>query len=329
MTLPSHLQVLLMNCVAMLCVATANAADVVVLPLQRHTNEFSGREITRDFRIQSSKPLEGRFVWTVSVRERTMARGEQTLRVEAASADVRLKFRFEPLREELVLPVMINMAVVVGREEVVREQLQLELFPQDPFGHRGEWLRSLDIHVFDPLEKTATILVAAKIPFTEVTNVARIRAMKGGTLLIGSHVSLRDYRGLALATIEAAGQGTRVLWLPAADGAFPFEAFDSAAELNFCDTKIVKELDKRLDATAWPGVSSPIVSRLKVQAVGKRIVAQVGEQGWPWMEADWPASGGQFIFCGFAIVDQWKNSPTPRYMLLHILERLTAEEASQ
>ena len=316
--------------VAAFCLSTqpSAAADVTIDPLQSHTNEFGGREITRSFRVESNKPLAGRFVWSLSAKEHTLARGEREVRVAEETDDVDIKFRLNPLRDEVVLPVTLKVAVIVKQEEVARHQLRLWLFPEDPFGKRGEWLRSLDIVLFDPGEQTAKVFQDAAIPFRETRNLTRIRAMDNGTLIVGSRVSQRDHRGLAETTLAAAARGTRVLWLSPADGSYPARLLESASELAFSDAKIIRRLDKRLDSTGWSG-GELIASRVKLHASGKQIGVQVSDEGWPWMEARWSATNGRFVVSGFAVVERWEDSPTPRSMLLRILERLNAEESSQ
>ncbi|MDA1055367.1 MAG: hypothetical protein O3C40_33625 [Planctomycetota bacterium] len=199
---------------------SANAlGEAAVRPLEGHTNEFGGREITRSFRVESDQPIVGRFVWSLSARERTLARGEQEVRVAEAATDVTIKFRLNELRDEVVPPVTLTVAVVVDQTEVAQKQLQPWLFPDDPFGSRGEWLRSLDITLFDPAENTAQQFDDAQIPYRSVRNAAALNdAEQSGLLIIGEGVSLRQQRSLAETALQAAASGRRVVLLAPADG---------------------------------------------------------------------------------------------------------------
>jgi hypothetical protein len=187
--------IILVICVGVSATATA---DVTVRPLERHTNEFGGREINRSFRVESDQPLVGRFVWSLSTQERTLARGEQELPAAERATDLNIKIRLNELRDEVVLPVTLTVAVVAGQDEVSRLELRLWLFPDDPIGPRGEWLRSLDITLFDPVENTAKQFDDSKIPYRLIRNVAALDGpTQQGMLMIGEGVSLRNHRSLA------------------------------------------------------------------------------------------------------------------------------------
>lgn len=304
----------------------SHAADVTIESLQLRSNEFSGREITRSFGITSSQPVVGRVVWNLAADSRTLARGEQAVRVRNQAVEARIKLRLDALRDEVILPTTLTAAVVVDEEEVARKEIHLQFFADDPFANRSKWLRSLDITLFDPSGGTAKQFAAAGIVFKESRNLARIRNLNGGTLIIGADVSLADHRGLAPATLVSAAQGARVLWLNADDGEFPVEPLAEANDLSFANAAILRRLDKRLDSIEWAS-SDLNRSRLSLTATEKRISLQVGDDGWPWIEARWETAG-RFVYCGFPIIEQWNNSPTPRYTLLRILERLNAEELS-
>lgn len=312
---------------ALLICCTSQAADVAIQPLQRHTNEFSGREVTRNYRVESDELFVGRVVWNLTAKRRTLARGEQELRADRRT-DVSIKLELDALRDEVILPAKLTATVVVDNREVAREETSLRFFAEDPFARRANWLRSLDLTLFDPSGITAKRLSMAGIAFRETRNLKAIRKLDRGTLVIGAGVSLADHRGLASAAAAAAAQGTRVLWLNAAEGVFPAEAFESSNHFALAGAAIIQQFDKRLDSIEWGG-RELAGSRLRFGTVGKQASLEIGERGWSWADASWPESGGRFIYCGFPIIKEWDTSPTPRYMLLRTLERLTAEELSQ
>jgi hypothetical protein len=300
-------------------------ADVEIHLKDDHVNEFSDREITRSFCIESSEPIAGRFVWALVANERTLERGEQELEIAEGRRDVSVKFHLAPLRDDVVLPTTLSLAVITGESEVARHTTELWFFADSPFDKRGEWLKSLDIRLFDPEQTTEETLRSASIPFNIVAQPAAIRAMKGGTLIVGSGVSMREYRSLADVTVAAAARGARVLWLSAADGTFPMEDLMSAGEVTFADSGIVQRFDKRFDHTTWGGKKS-VATRLHLAATRNDVVAEIGDEGQSWLEARWPESNGSFNYCGFALVERWDDSPVPRNLLLRILERLEVEE---
>ena len=310
---------------AISCLLPSKAdADVSIQPVERHTNEFSGREITRSFRVKSDEPLAGRLVWNLKVQRRTLARGEQGLR-GGKQIDTTIKFRLDALRDEVVLPATLTATIISDNEEVARQDIPLWFFADDPVANRSEWLGLLDIRLFDPSGDTAKRFSAVGLVVEETRNNTAIRDLDHGTLIIGSGISLADYRGLAPAVLTAASKGTRVLWLNAAEGTFPIDQIEASNTLSFADAAAIRRLDKRLDSIDWAG-RGVLASKLRLAATRKQISLQIGEQGWPWVEVRWLETGGRFIYCGFPIIEQWDNSPTPRYMLLKTLERLNAEE---
>lgn len=318
-------------------VAPASAtAEVTIHPVERHSNEFGGREFTRGFRVESDKPLVGRFVWSLSAQERTLARGEQEVRLADAASEVTIKFRLNELRDEIILPVTLTIAVVVDENEVARQQIRLWLFPDDPFGSRGEWLRSLDMTLFDPAENTAKQFDDAKIPYRLVHNAAALHGTgQSGLLIIGEGVSLRQYRSLAETALQAAAAGRRVLLLAPADGSFtvPGTGGDGLpdggvpGELRFARQQIITELDKRLDAQTWPGTNNTVPSsRFLIESYRGRVEATVSDESraWPWLEVRFPERDGVLVMCGFRVIEHWDNGPTPRFLLVRLLESLSS-----
>jgi len=315
--------------------STTAAAEITVRAVEHHTNEFGGREMSRSFRVESDQPLVGRFVWSLSVEDRTLDRGEQELQVAERAADVTIKYRLNELRDEVVLPVTLTVAVVVGHDEVTRKELRLWLFPDDPFGSRGEWLRSLDITLFDPDERTSKQFDDAKLQYRLVRNqAALLDAEQSGTLVIGEGVSLLKHRSLAETALQAAASGRRVVLLAPADGSFPVPGTSGdglpdggvPSELRFARQHIITELDKRLDAQAWPGTNNTVPSsKFLIETHRSRVEATVSDESraWPWLEVRFPESNGVLVVCGFRVIEHWNKGPTPRFLLLRLFESLS------
>jgi hypothetical protein len=47
------------------------------------------------------------------------------------------------------------------------------------------------------------------------------------------------------------------------------------------------------------------------------------------MEASWGEAGGRLVLCTFGIVEKWNDSPAPRYLLMKMLESVSAEGLSE
>ena len=123
-------------------------------------------------------------------------------------------------------------------------------------------------------------------------------------------------------------RGIPVLILASANGEFPFpdERTDSVAvQLKKAD--VIRELDKRLDTSAWTKGSSQ-ASGLRIEARSTDVVSVIadGQTGWPWCEWRIESQSGKralLIWCGFGIIRSWDDGPTPRFLLSALLDRLS------
>jgi hypothetical protein len=90
-------------------------------------------------------------------------------------------------------------------------------------------------------------------------------------------------------------------------------------EIRLRRNEIITELDKRLDATAWPPDGAVPHTGLVPDRTGAEVTE---DSGWPWVELWLQEPHGRLVICGFKIVATWDNGPTPRFLLVRILEYL-------
>ena len=60
----------------------------------------------------------------------------------------------------------------------------LWVFPPDPFTGRAEWLKKLDIRLFDPVGATARLFDEVTVPYTTVRNVDALGEPKDAVLVV-------------------------------------------------------------------------------------------------------------------------------------------------
>ena len=135
--------------------------------------------------------------------------------------------------------------------------------------------------------------------------------------------------------VKTAARGLPVLCLAPGKGALVLPGAVGAelpppASLTLRRDDIITELDKRLDAAAWPANGLIESSRLRIKSDRDQVVAEASREpnAWPWLEVRYGTGKGRLLVCGFGIIRQWEASPTPRYLLSQLFLRLSAEKQS-
>lgn len=316
------------------------ADEVQLVPSEDVSTAFAGDEVTVTFRVRSERPAEGTLLWSHTAQQRTLNRGEADVRQSDDGPTASFNLRLPEVRNGIIFQTQITAEFVPSGEDSAATTLQrpLWLFPRDPLADRAAWSDKLTLQLVDRDGQTGDALELIELPFQRLRHLSSALpdsssdiADRNRVLLIGEGASLA--KGTLIDTaVDAAQSGRRVIVLAPQEGTFLMPGFDdddshNTGELRLARQSVITEFDKRLDANAWPGAGNSVPSQgLRIEAVRGRIQAAVDGQGrgWPWLELRYPNSGGVLILCGFQIVEHWENSPTPRYLLLRILESLSA-----
>lgn len=313
----------------------ADAGDVTVRSVETWSTAFGGQDATYHFIVESPQRIDARGTWTLSVKERVLARGTIQAQVRPDSpAQVEIRLKLPEARPDLTVPLSLDIAIDdAGASAKLTKSLWL--FPEDPFVDRQQWLKGLKLVLFDPAKTTADLFRKAKIPFEETRDPGGVRE---GVLVVGEGTSFREFRQLSRQLIDAAGRGVSVLCLAPESGAAPLPLARGGdgpqpTRLVFGGTEMISQFDKRLDAVSWPPDGSIVASSVVVsgQRTGIEAPVERSTKGWPWIEADFDNNGGKFVICGFAIVKKWDSGPTPRFLferILHHLNRNSADNQS-
>lgn len=324
----------------LLCTPVCFAADrILIAPAESWTTAFAGEDLHFSMRLidpggQSGVP-SGSLRWSHSVNQRTISRGEVKLNGNGDST-AEFVLRTPELRDGVTFATTVTTDFVPeGKTQPVATlQRTLTLFPKNPLADRVKWAQSLDIELFDPAEDTARVFEDLKLPHRRAHRLSVVGHPKQtGILIIGEGTSLVNHRALAENALNAAAEGRRIVMLAPSEGEFslPGTMDDGQsngafpAELRFSGAQVITQLDKRLDAQSWIGKGNTIPSSLlKIQSSRGRVEVHVGDvtPGWPWLEVHFPDTKGVFIMCGFKIIKHWDNGPTPRFLLVRILESL-------
>ena len=315
------------------CLAVAGSgarADPSAIALQEPwSNLFGGKEAVLHATLQG-EAFEGRVAWELSAAGRTLARGECAVRTAAGErGTVEIRLAVPEVNPGVIMAMKLAVSAIGGGADKVVGSVQRDLwaFPSDPFTGRSEWLKALDIRLFDSVGATAKVFDEAKVSYTAVRNMDALGPPGNGLLVVGEGVSFRDYRGLGDSLIKAAADGWPVLCLAPAGGAvtIPLAVGAELPEPKGVALRrqdIIPQLDKRLDADGWMADGKASGSGLKLTGNRGPIVAEVvGQSGaWPWLDMTFDKGRGKLVICSFGIVGGWAESPTPRFLFVKVLE---------
>lgn len=316
-----------------LAVGMAHMAFAAEPPVSMNIQEqwfcvFGGKESVFHAGIVTTEAFAGRLEWQFSEGGRTITRGERGVNTKPGIMEtVEILLPVPEVKSGVVFQARFSVSVI--REGTRQESASVEnpiwVFPENPFYGRKQWLERLNIHLFDPEKKTKEIFTLAGVLFKTVENVEALAAITNGIVIIGEGVSFKDYRALPEMMMKMAANGVSVLCLASDGGEITIAGAEGAPEpdvLNFRRGDIIKVLDKRLDAKAWPPDGKFVASGLKLRGERGAVIADIvkGAGGWPWLEMRFGEEKAKLIVCGFAIMEKWQSGPTPRFLFGKILE---------
>ena len=325
--------------VAVLALAAAPQHDaekkedpaVALVPVRVPGNVFAAGDREFAFRVAVRRASKGRVVWRLAAGTATVKAGEVAFTAAPnAPAAVSIKIAVPPVKGGIVLRTTLAISVVEDRQTgpIATLERDLWVFPPDPFVGRSEWLKRLKITLYDPKGDTAKVLTAAKVPFEEAKDAEAVAAVREGVVIVGEGLSFKDAKGFGAALSELACGGVAVLVLAPAGGEVLIPGLGGpCSELGALSFRrdIVRDLDKRLDASGWPPDGRSVASSVTVKAGADTTVGAVkaGAEGWPWIEAHARAGKGRWALCGLGVIAKWDAGPTPRFLFVRMLEHLT------
>ncbi len=289
---------------------------------------FGGRPATWCLEVAGPVAFEGSVAWNLAVAGGVIARREARVAVRLGEvAPVDIEVDLPGVREGIIAEGRLQMALRDERGEVFAEmEHTFHVFGADPAAGGMEWLRGLEMTVYDPEGRTAERLDELGWPYRRISNLSALESVGTNVLLVGEGISLRSARGVMESVVRTAQRGGRVVMLAPADGFFPPPGSGDDAgtpkSLQFHDPTYVQGLDKRLDA---PPLRS--VFRLGGQRTGSVVSVESGG-GWAFMEAHW-SGGGVLLLCGCGLLETWEASPAPRFLLMRMLEEATLEKEKE
>ncbi len=308
-------------------------AEIKITSVEKWCNVFSGSVVAFRFSMSADESFHGRTIWQFTSSGGIITRGERQLEIEQNDREsFEISIQIPEIKEGIILQSLLTVSVIQNNVSVPLASINKNIwvFHKDPFKNRKQFINDLNIHLYDPVKRTSNVFKKNNIPYKEIFNPDSISTIRKGLIIIGEDVSFRRHKGLPKLMLEAAANGISVLCLASADGELAIPGIGNnfllyPDTLNFNQPHIIKLLDKRFDFNSWPPDNRIVKSTLKISEDKSHIISakKSKEGGWPWMEVNYRNKTSCLIFCGFGIIEKWEDTPTPRYLLMSILEHVT------
>ncbi len=313
-------------------IAFGEGAKVDMASQEQWSNIFGGKEVIFHLALKADEAIDGCVAWQFSAAGGTIARNEKAIHIEPqVPSIIEIPLQVPSVKDGVVMQAQMSVSFSkTGGSLSTNLQKTLWIFPEDPFTGKTEWLKKLNIHLFDPEKKTAEMLSKAGVPFESIINIDAFDSIGEGMLIIGEGISFQDYKGLGQMAVKSATSGIPVLFLAPAGGEIPLPGMGETTDLPEPQRVILKrndaitDLDKRLDAQCWSPDGRVVVSTLVLSSNKEFIAGRVkkGGDGWPWVEMKFDNKHAKLIICGFGIIEKWDAGPSARFLFGKLLECL-------
>mgnify|MGYP003605215339 CR=1 FL=1 len=289
---------------------------------------FAERTAAWRVTVSDGAAYAGSVAWSLALDGGVVARREQNVAIRPeAPAELDLQIDLPAVRAGVEVEGRLSATLLDGQRQL-RTELEIPVwtFGQDPAVQKKQWLKELDLRVYDPEGGTLQKLNDLGWPCRILANLAAVETLGDATLIVGEGCSLRSQRGLMESVLRAAQHGARVVFLAPTDGEFSppgtTEAASGPTALHFYEAAFAQTLDKRVAVPA---------QRAALRLTGTRAGALVTVEaagGWSCLEARW-ANGGTLLLVGYGLLDTWEDSPVPRHLLFKMLEYVTPEKEKE
>lgn len=326
---------------AIVCVLTlsTDGGETIefVLPLAQAA-VFGGAEHQMDFELKSTAQVNGTVNWRYAAGSRTLATGELAATINP-NADLKLPIRLPipDIRDGVTLETMLTLQFAGPNGESAQFAQPMWIFSRATFAGRENWLKQLNIQLFDTSGRTLSVFDSTGIPYHPIRSITELRSLEKGLIVIGEGISLTTYRSLFDELATLAERGIPVLCLAPSEGRIEMPGTrrkngprPSAVALRRED--IIADFDDRLDLQLWSAEAHPALCGLAIDSNQGQVEAEVTRDtsAWSWVDFHYgPTANNRLIVCGFGIIHYWEASPNARYFLAGLLTQLTLEEGMQ
>jgi uncharacterized protein (DUF58 family) len=171
--------IVLMVWVLLESVVLADASGVSLSFQDKWSNLFAGGDAVQTIHVNANNNVSGRLTWHLSAAGRTIQRGEQVVAINDADFEVKVDLQIPEVKQGVVQKAELIVGFSEDNGIPVSISKKLWFFPDNPFFERTEWLKSLEIQLFDPEKTTGEWLDAMGVPFTSVGNIDSFNTLEG------------------------------------------------------------------------------------------------------------------------------------------------------
>ncbi len=327
------------------------AEKVELVPLMLPRTLFADSVCAVSIRLRSQEYRAGKLVWQLAGGSRTLFSGEVAATIEANSESiVPIRIPIPPVRDGVGLETRLQLQYSSATGHSQSFQQSLWILSRNPFIGKSQWLEKLNITLFDPQGRTRASFESAGIPFRQVREVAALKNVESGIVVVGEGVSLNVYASLWDALTTLAERGLQAICFAPSEGRVDLPGTRSSvgrkpSSIALRHSDVILEFDKRLDWRAWSKDARLSVGGLDIDTSRGQVVGEfvLNDSSWPWIEVRYSqesggvisnepktqdtygaaiSSAGRLIVCGFGVVEFWDSNPSSRYFLTSLFEAL-------
>ncbi|MFN2352134.1 MAG: hypothetical protein ABR497_09330, partial [Kiritimatiellia bacterium] len=236
-------------------------------------NVFPGGSLTVAVHVAASAAWQGQLAWEFIAADALVERGESSVTLAApGEVNARIVLPLPDARSDADIAALLRVSLLNTGVAVTRS---FRIMGAEPWRGRLEWIRELDILLFDPENTTAALLEQAGLPFEQLYNLDAL-PVPGRLLLVGEGVSFVEYRGLPELMLSSAAAGVKVICLAPRAGelALSLDGSRRPQSLRLAGRDLVTELDKHLERDLWGEDGEPLACGMRVAGGPRQLLLQ-------------------------------------------------------
>lgn len=287
-------------------------------------NIFSGKDSLILIHSTLSQPNSS-INWIVSKNNQIISQGTDNLRINK-NLPPSILIHAPDIKEGVVTPVSLHLSLNTTQNQRAITTAEFFIFHQNAFSSLRNKLTEMKIGLFDVDQTTRQLFEQSDIPLENIHSVDGLADFNGRIVMIGQGLDLNQMPSIGSEIAALSKRNITVIVLAPKNGSIQIPGDSSpviAQKVIMAQENIIRETDKTLDTT-WSFSRPTITSRFNLipEPNTLKISTVPGNDGWAWIQISFQEKTAPVIFCGFDFTGAWEESPSPRYFLLRLLEKI-------